>query len=150
METMIPMQSATIGELAKALSNFQGSVQQPKLNKSVTVKTKQGSSYNFKYADLGACMAAAAPVLKENGLAVIQTIQGQTLVTTLSHSSGEFINSQLPLNQNTLFSTEFQSIGSMITYLKRYAYCALQARIGISSLGVFQYSVASSPLVHQT
>lgn len=124
-ERIIPMQSETIGELAKALSNFQGIVQQPKLNKTVTVKTKTGGSYNFKYADLGACMAAAAPALKENGLAVIQTIQGQILVTTLSHLSGEFINSQLPLNQNTLFSTEFQSIGTMITYLKRYAYCAI-------------------------
>ena len=121
----IPMQSASIGELAKALSEFQGSVKQPKLNKSVTVKTKTGGSYNFQYADLGACIAAASPELKKNGLAVIQTIQGQLLVTTLSHSSGEFINSKLPLHQATLFSSAFQDIGSMITYLKRYAYCAI-------------------------
>ena len=121
----IPMQSASIGELAKALSEFQGSVKQPKLNKNVTVKTKTGGSYNFKYADLGACIAASAPELMKNGLAVIQTIQGQLLVTTLSHSSGQFINSMLPLHQPTLFSAEFQSIGSMITYLKRYAYCAI-------------------------
>lgn len=121
----IPMQSAEIGELAKALSNFQGSVKQPKLNKCVTVKTKTGGSYNFQYADLGACIAAAAPELQKNGLAVIQTIQGQLLVTTLSHSTGQFINSMLPLHQATLFSAEFQSIGSMITYLKRYAYCAI-------------------------
>ncbi|MBO4551350.1 MAG: ERF family protein [Bacteroidaceae bacterium] len=122
---IIPMQSETIGKLTEALSKFQGSIQQPKLNKSVTVKTNGGGSYKFQYADLGACMAAAVPVLKENGLAVIQTIQGQLLVTTLSHISGEFINSQMPLNQQTLFSTAFQSIGSMITYLKRYAYCAI-------------------------
>ena len=31
----------------------------------------------------------------------------------------------MPLDQSTLFSTAFQSIGSMITYLKRYAYCAI-------------------------
>ena len=125
METMIPMQSATIGKLTEALSKFQGSVQQPKLNKSVTVKTNGGGSYKFQYADLGACGAAAAPKLLENGLAVFQTIQGQLLVTTLSHTSGEFVNSQMPLNQQTLFSTSFQSIGSMITYMKRYAYCAI-------------------------
>ena len=124
-QIQIPMQSAEIGELAKALSNFQGSVKQPKLNKCVTVKTKTGGSYNFQYADLGACIAAAAPELQKNGLAVIQTIQGQLLVTTLSHSTGQFINSMLPLHQATLFSAEFQSIGSMITYLKRYAYCAI-------------------------
>ena len=122
---MIPMQSATIGKLTEALSKFQGSVQQPKLNKSVTVKTNGGGSYKFQYADLGACVAAASPKLLENGLAVFQTIQGQLLVTTLSHTSGEFINSQMPLNQQTLFSTSFQSIGSMITYMKRYAYCAI-------------------------
>ena len=122
---MIPMQSATIGSLTEALSKFQGSVKQPKLNKSVKVRTKDGGSYTFQYADLGACISAAAPELQKNGLAVIQTIQGQVLVTTLSHTSGEFINSQMPLNQQTLFSTEFQSIGSMITYLKRYAYCAI-------------------------
>ena len=124
-EKFIPMQSASIGELTKALSQFQGSVKQPKLNKSVTVRTKEGGSYKFQYADLGACISAAAPELQKNGLAVIQTIQGQVLVTTLSHTSGEFINSQMPLNQSTLFSTAFQSIGSMITYLKRYAYCAI-------------------------
>lgn len=126
METLtIPMQSATIGKLTEALSKFQGGVKQPKLNKSVSVKTRDGNSYKFQYADLSACVAAAAPSLKENGLAVIQTIQGQTLVTTLSHTSGEFINSQLPLHQQTMSSASFQSIGSMITYLKRYAYCAI-------------------------
>lgn len=124
-EKIIPMQSATIGELTKALSQFQGCIKQPKLNKSVKVSTKDGRSYTFQYADLGACISAAAPELQKNGLAVIQTIQGQVLVTTLSHSSGEYINSQMPLNQQTLFSTAFQSIGSMITYLKRYAYCAI-------------------------
>lgn len=121
----IPMQSATIGKLAEALSTFQGSIKQPKLNKSVTVKTNVGGSYKFQYADLGACMSAAAPELQKNGLAVIQTIQGQVLVTTLMHKSGEFVNSMLPLNQGTLHSTAFQQIGSMITYLKRYAYCAI-------------------------
>ncbi len=124
-EKFIPMQSASIGKLTEALSKFQGCVKQPKLNKSVTVRTKEGGSYKFQYADLGACISAAAPELQKNGLAVIQTIQGQVLVTTLSHTSGEFINSQMPLNQSTLFSTAFQSIGSMITYLKRYAYCAI-------------------------
>lgn len=119
------MTSASIGKITEALSTMQGSIVQPKLNKSVTVTTKQNGSYKFKYADLAACIGAAAPELQKNGLAVIQTIQGNTLVTTLSHKSGEFINSFLPLNPATMQSTSFQSIGSMITYLKRYAYCAI-------------------------
>jgi len=124
-EKMIPMQSETIGKLAEALSKFQGSLKQPKLSKSVKVATKDGRSYTFQYADLAACISAAAPELQKNGLAVIQTIQGQVLVTTLAHSSGEFVTSQLPLHQGTLSSNAFQQIGSMITYLKRYAYCAI-------------------------
>lgn len=119
------MMSANIGKITEALSKFQGSLVQPKLNKWVTVATKQGGTYKFQYADLAACISAAAPELQKNDLAVIQTIQGNTLVTTLSHKSGEFINSFLPLNQATMQSTSFQSIGSMITYLKRYAYCAI-------------------------
>lgn len=125
MENQIPMTSASIGKITEALSTFQGSIVQPKLNKSVIVTTKQNGSYKFKYADLAACIGAAAPELQKNGLAVIQTIQGNMLVTTLSHKSGEFINSFLPLNPATMQSTSFQSIGSMITYLKRYAYCAI-------------------------
>ena len=121
----ISMMSPSIGNLTKALSAFQGSLQQPKLNKTVAVQTKTGGKYTFQYADLGACISAAAPLLAKNGLAVMQTIQGKVLVTTLSHTTGEFMNSQLPLNEHTLFSNEFQSIGSMITYLKRYAYCAI-------------------------
>ena len=124
-QIQIPMQSESIGKLAEALSSFQGSVKQPKLNKSVKVATKDNRSYTFQYADLGACISAAAPELQKNGLAVFQTIQGQVLVTTLAHSSGEFVTSQLPLHQGTLFSNAFQQIGSMITYLKRYAYCAI-------------------------
>ena len=124
-EITIPMMSPSIAELTKALSMFQGSIKQPKLNKSVKVNQKEGGSYTFQYADLAACVSAATPELQKNGLAIIQTIQGQILVTTLSHTSGEFINSRMPLNQATLFSTSFQKIGSMITYLKRYAYCAI-------------------------
>ena len=124
-EKMIPMQSETIGKLAEALSKFQGSLKQPKLSKSVKVATKDGRSYTFQYADLAASISAAAPELQKNGLAVIQTIHGQVLVTTLAHSSGEFVTSQLPLHQGTLSSNAFQQIGSMITYLKRYAYCAI-------------------------
>lgn len=125
MENEIPMMSASIGKITEALSKFQGSLVQPKLNKWVTVATKQSGTYKFQYADLAACISAAAPELQKNDLAVIQTIQGNTLVTTLSHKSGEFINSFLPLNEATMQSTSFQNIGSMITYLKRYAYCAI-------------------------
>lgn len=115
--------SESIEQIAAALSAFQGSVKQPKLTKEVKVKTKTGRDYTFKYADLSACADAAAPALKENGLAVTQIICDWTLITLLTHSSGQWIKSELPIQLNQNF--DYQALGSAITYIKRYSYCAI-------------------------
>lgn len=114
--------SDTIGEIAGALSEFQGSIEQPKLEKDVKVKMKSGGQYSFKYADLSACAKAAAPCLKTNGLAVAQIISDGKLITILTHKSGEWMKSELLLPAQ---SNDYQSYGSAITYLKRYSYCAI-------------------------
>lgn len=115
--------SAEINEIAAALSALQGSIKQPKLNKEVTVQKKAGGSYQFKYADLSACAEAAAPALKENGLAVSQIICNWTLITLLTHKSGQWIKSELPISLNN--GADYQALGSAITYIKRYSYCAI-------------------------
>ena len=94
--------SASIDQISAALSAFQGSVEQPKLEKEVKVKTKTGGSYSFKYAD--------------------QLISDGKLVTILSHKSGQWFKSELMLPNQT---TDYQAYGSAITYLKRYSYCAI-------------------------
>lgn len=114
--------SAEIKEISTALSAFQGSVEQPKLEKEVKVKTRTGGEYKFKYADLSACVKAAAPALKEHGLSVSQIISDGKLITLLSHTSGQWFKSELLLPTQ---STDYQSFGSAITYLKRYSYCAI-------------------------
>lgn len=114
--------SASIDQISAALSAFQGSVEQPKLEKEVKVKTKTGGSYSFKYADLCACVKAATPALKANGLSVCQLISDGKLVTILSHKSGQWFKSELMLPNQT---TDYQAYGSAITYLKRYSYCAI-------------------------
>lgn len=114
--------SAEIKEISAALSAFQGSVEQPKLEKEVKVKTQTGGEYKFKYADLSACVKAAAPALKEHGLSVSQIISDGKLITLLSHTSGQWFKSELLLPTQ---STDYQSFGSAITYLKRYSYCAI-------------------------
>ena len=116
--------SAEINEIAAALSALQGSIKQPKLNKEVEVKTKTGGKYKFKYADLSACAEAAAPALKENGLAVSQIICNWTLITLLTHKSGQWIKSELPISLSGN-SVDYQALGSAITYIKRYSYCAI-------------------------
>lgn len=126
--TTIPQEqtfmSAEINEIAAALSALQGSIKQPKLNKEVEVKTKTGGKYKFKYADLSACAEAAAPALKENGLAVSQIICNWTLITLLTHKSGQWIKSELPISLPSN-SVDYQALGSAITYIKRYSYCAI-------------------------
>lgn len=114
--------SEAIDQIATALSEFQGTVEQPKLEKEVKVKTKNGNSYSFKYADLSACCRAASPALKANGLAVVQVISDGSLVTILTHKSGQWFKSALMLPAQ---SSDYQAYGSAITYLKRYSYCAI-------------------------
>lgn len=115
--------SAEIKDISAALSAFQGSVTQPKLEKEVKVKTRTGGEYKFKYADLSACVKAAAPALKEHGLSVTQIIIEGKLITMLMHTSGQWFKSELILPPAQ--SSDYQSFGSAITYLKRYSYCAI-------------------------
>ena len=119
MENQIPMMSPTICKITEALSKFQGQVKQPSFNRKVRVN----NTYNFEYADLGACVAAAAPVLQANDLAITQIICGGFLVTTLLHKSGEFITSTMPYDLSRF--TKMQDLGSALTYAKRYSYCAI-------------------------
>ena len=104
--------SANIDEISAALSAFQGSVEQPKLEKEVKVKTKTGRDYSFKYADLCACVKAATPALKANGLSVCQLISDGKLVTILSHKSGQWFKSELMLPSQ---STDYQAYGSALS-----------------------------------
>lgn len=115
--------SENINELAMALAKFQGQLEQPSLNSEVSVKTNTGGTYKFKYADLAECKRAAKKPLEDNGLSVCQLIEDDCSVRTiLLHSSGQFLTSKvkMPFNANNA-----QSIGSAITYAKRYSYCAI-------------------------
>lgn len=115
--------SAEINEIATALSEFQGSIKQPKLTKEVKVATRQGGNYKFRYADLSACMEASRECLKANGLAVVQMIDNDRLITLLTHKSGQWFQSVISIrNANNL---AYQDLGSAITYLKRYSFCAI-------------------------
>lgn len=79
-----------------------------------------------KYADLGAIIQSAKPVLAKHGLAVSQLAEGEgatTGVTTvLMHSSGEWIASTISLElADEKGKSLAQVAGSVITYLRRYA-----------------------------
>ena len=120
-EKPIMFMSAEIDQISAALSDFQSELKQPELSKEVSVKTRTGGTYNFKYADLSTCVKAAVPAMKKAGLAVTQLVIGGTLTTLLVHKSGQWFKSELQIGN----SPDYQALGSAITYLKRYSYCAI-------------------------
>jgi ERF superfamily len=78
--------------------------------------------FKSKYADLGAVMEVVKDPLNEEGFTILQpsfSKEGSHYVeTVLLHESGEFISSgamKLELNK-----IDMQSLGSAITYMRRY------------------------------
>lgn len=117
--------SETVIELFKALSKFQGELENVE-------KAKAGHGY--KYATLGNCIDAAKPALASNGLSVIQLMGSNekgdtTMQTVLGHSSGEYISSMcvMPIAklQGGGGSNPAQIMGASITYMRRYQYAAI-------------------------
>lgn len=114
-------QSELINELASALSKAQGEMQ-------AAIKDKVNPFFKSSYADLGSVWDAARPVLSKYGLCVMQTTEitpdGSKIimVTTLAHTSGQWVKSFLPLNPA---KNDSQGIGAAITYLRRYSLSAI-------------------------
>ena len=112
-------QSETIGKLAEALAKAQGSMEGAK-------KDSKNPFFKSSYADLESVWTACRRSLCENGLSVVQTTQeserGVCLVTTLLHSSGEWLRGIYPISPA---KNDPQGVGSALTYARRYALAAL-------------------------
>lgn len=100
----------------------------PKIAKDETAKVqaKPGKqSYSYSYADLASITASAYPVLGKHGLAFSSqpTLHDGKFVLRyqLLHESGEAIDGLMFLPS----SGTPQELGSLITYYKRYAFCAV-------------------------
>lgn len=126
--------SESIKELLSALSKAQGEM-------GVALKDSDNPFFHSTYADLASVWDVARGPLSKYGLCIIQIpeilIDGIVLITVLGHSSGEFITSHYPItpmkqarDQGWILSNDPQSIGSAITYAKRYA---LAAMLGIAT-----------------
>lgn len=114
------------GELAAALARAQAAFPAIQRDKEVTVQTKSGGSYKFKYAPLDSILAAVRSPLADNGLAIVQLLDEDVLVTSLLHSSGAILSGRTPIPQ----TEGVQAYGSAITYLRRYS---IQALLGIAA-----------------
>ena len=119
------MKSESIGALALALSKVQGNLEGAK--KEIT-----NTFLKNKYADLSSCWDAVRKELALNELAVVQSpmpaSEGNSvhLMTTLLHSSGEWISSEItmPVEAQKGISMA-QSYGIVMTYARRYALAAV-------------------------
>jgi hypothetical protein len=121
--------TASIAELADALSIAQGQI-------DAASKGSVNPYFKSKYADLNALREAIREPLAANGLSIMQFASTHndsvSVETMLAHSSGEYVSSTLSLpvgrkfdKDGNMLPLDVQSIGSAITYARRYALSAI-------------------------
>lgn len=119
MENQIKMQSEQTNQLFTALAKAQDEME-------IARKDCNNPFYKSKYADLQSVVGSSRPSLAKHGLSVIHIMEQQDqhtyMTTQLSHSSGQYIRSRVKLSP---VKSDVQSLGSYITYMKRYCYAAL-------------------------
>ena len=100
-------------EIYKALANFQY---------EIPIIHKDSKGFSYTYTDLPEIVRVIAPYLKKHGLGFTQLIEGNQLKTIIFHyESGESIESSADIPEETMKGmNKFQTLGSAITYLRRY------------------------------
>jgi len=115
--------SEHINELITALSRAQGEF--PAVPMNATNKF-----LGNRYADLGSVIVTVKQILSDHGLSISQLpcsdSSGIGVTTVLAHSSGQWISDviMIPLSDEKGKSLA-QVAGSVITYLRRYAYASI-------------------------
>lgn len=83
-------------------------------------------AYNYMYAPMENCIESTEPALLKNGLTVIQNVVNENekigVQTLLVHESGQLIENEFFWD---LTKRDPQSLGSAITYFRRYSYMAI-------------------------
>jgi hypothetical protein len=121
--------SPSIGKLALARAHATKEIKSIIKDKTADIQGKPGGrSFKYAYADLASVMEAVEDALAAAELAVFQTLQdrkGATyLITTLAHSSDQWISSELKVSSVDVGPQVF---GSALTYARRYAVLAALA-----------------------
>ena len=123
MKQLKEIQSESINELAAALSKAQGAIEG-------AIKDSANPFFKSKYADLSSYWDACREQLSKNSLCVTQTMNEDEdgemcIITQLSHSSGQWMRSYLPINMPANSKNALQDLGSALTYLRRYSLAAI-------------------------
>ena len=113
--------SESIDKLIDALSQAQGEI-------STVAFNKTNPHFKSRYADLSSIRDACKAPLSKHGLAILQSpgfCDGRvSLLTRIAHKSGQWVESELTFRPR---DDTPQSIGSCITYGRRYAIISLLA-----------------------
>ena len=113
------IEQTELDKLAPALAKAQGELK-------AAAKDSVNPHFKSKYADLASIWDACRQPLTSNGLSVIQmplTDTGEVrVVTMLLHESGQYLRSTVAASPRDMSP---QSVGSCITYLKRYGLAAM-------------------------
>ena len=112
-------ESQELNHLFEALAKAQADM-------DMAAKSSTNPFFKSKYSDLTSIVNASRDSLSKNGLSVIQrtlNLDGKSyLYTRLCHSSGQWIESNMEINPP---KTDIQSLGSYITYIRRYSYASI-------------------------
>jgi hypothetical protein len=132
--------SEKLGNLFKALSEFQKEMPILKKDSSVSMELSTGRKIQYDYIDLGSIISQCKNVLSKHGLSIIQPIgtvdNRPVLFTQLSHETGEFIRTYVFLDyekvtdKGVVLKMKEQDKGSVNTYNSRYCYVGM-LRLGI-------------------
>jgi hypothetical protein len=119
--TNLSLQSEQIGDLITALSKAQAEIESAPFD-------KVNPHFKSRYASYEAIRETCRMPLAKNGLAITHHLDvnegKRVLVTQLSHASGQWMRSFVSMPQE---KETPQSMGSAITYSKRYALSAFLA-----------------------
>jgi len=120
-------QSESISKLLSGLMDVQ---------REIPTMPKNAKAYGYNYTDLDTITSVIKPILARHDIAYMQSVgmneQGQNILTTrIFNRDGEYIEDStiLPIIQGTK-NNSAQTLGMAITYMRRYALCAM---FGITS-----------------
>jgi hypothetical protein len=129
--------------LLKALAEFQ---------QSVPVIHKGTQGYGYSYANLATIFEIINPILKANKLGFTQLVGDNNIKTIIFHyESGEQLETitTIPQGTNLKGMNDFQTLGSAITYIRRYALSSALGLITDKDTDASGEQVKTTPKVEQ-
>lgn len=106
-------------DIYAALARAQADFKTVQKNCTAKVRTKGGTEYSYKYADLQTVLSAVTPVLAKHGISLHHEIhpgEKHNAVLGVLTMGGEQITCRCPIYHGV----DMQALGSALTYARRY------------------------------